>query len=283
MKFRRAWRTAGIPLMVVAALQAGCGSVPDRMLKDYRAAALTSNTSGESLALIAALKAGSNNLPAVPAECFSAPVPTASHDTCTQARNQVVAALLIASERLCIEHRSTIYGNEAVANVALGSLTNFFTGAAAVSTVEKSKTLLAALGLFSNSERSLINEEVYKTIIAPAIDTKIVQTRSSLLLQLRRTGQGSIAAYGFHEAIHDVEAYHNACSFMDGLRLALLEGAQSPDIQREARLRTKLGVLSADMNLIPAADRVSTRKGEYEQLLARYQAVSAEIKALETK
>jgi hypothetical protein len=269
--------------MVMSGLHAGCGSVPDRLLRDYRAAALTPEKSANSLALIAALKAGGSNLPVVPAECFQAPIPTTSEANCTQARNQVVASLLVASERLCIEHRSTIYGNEAVANVALGSLTNFFTGAAAVSTVQQSKTALAALGLFSNSERSLVNETVYKTLIAPAIDTKIVQTRSSMLAELRRAREMPISSYGLHEAIRDVEAYHGACSFMDGLRLALLEGAQSPDVQREARLRTKLGVLSADMNNIPAQDRSGTRKPEYDELLERYKAVSSELKSLESK
>jgi hypothetical protein len=41
------------------------------------------------------------------------------------------------------------------------------------------KSIFSALAMFSNSERSLVNEVVYKQILVPAVDSKIQQTRDT--------------------------------------------------------------------------------------------------------
>jgi hypothetical protein len=62
-------------------------------------------------------------------------------------------------------------------NIATGTLTSLFAGIVLSPTITKS--IFSALAMFSNSERSLVNEVVYKQILVPAVDSKIQQTRDT--------------------------------------------------------------------------------------------------------
>lgn len=123
------------------------------------------------------------NEPLIGAYCCSSGVSDpATLAGCTTQRNMAVAALVIASEEACLTHHRSMYGQDAAWNIGLGTLTNVFAGAASVVSAERPKSVLAALALFSNSERSLINETAYKQMLISAVDKK-----NLLLLKAERS------------------------------------------------------------------------------------------------
>ena len=186
----------------------------------------------------------------IDASCFGSTIDTTKVLDCTSQRNMAIAALVMASEDACMVHRRSMYGREAGWNIGLGTLTNLFAGAASVVSVERSKSILAALALFSNSERSLINETVYKQMLVTAVDKKIVEMRDEKMRGIYTSlKKDDIAAYSIHEALRDLIVLHNKCSFIDGLEKALQEGTQDTSTAKTARLRANLLLLRGERSL----------------------------------
>lgn len=164
----------------------------------------------------------------VPETCFNLTAETSQNDLaeCHKKRNVIVSDLIAISDEMCQEHLQTIFGNDALFNVTTGTLTNVFSGAAALSggLASGTRSLLSGLALFSNAERSLVNETVYKTMLATAITKKIGETRKKqreAIIQSLKENPDPI-----HLALLDVIDYHQTCSFMFGLQKALDEGTQ---------------------------------------------------------
>jgi hypothetical protein len=227
--------------------------------------------------LVAHLTKAQGNIPAIVSEqCFNrfaaqkAPAqgPKSGADTardatghaapptdteCTVQRNQAVAALVISSETLCLAHRRSMYGNDAASNITFGTLTNVFAAAASTVTNEKYRPIYAALALFSNSERSLINETVYKQMLVTAVDKKLMEIRDSKMQGIYRALEKPINEYGMNQALSDVTRLHTSCSFMDGLQKALEEGTQNQIPQKILRLRETLRTLNNELEKAPAS------------------------------
>lgn len=167
-------------------------------------------------------------------------------------RNAAISRLVIASEEQCLVHRRHIYGNDAVANGTLGTLTNIFAGAAAVVTPETTKSILAAMALFTNSERSLLNETVYKQMLVTAVDKKIVEQRQNKAEKIASKMKESINNYSYEQATLDVIDFHSSCSFMNGLSLALEEGtngAEYKKVTEQQRLRADIAQVNQDISI----------------------------------
>lgn len=176
----------------------------------------------------------------LPEKCFAIPVAHTDVAECGKRRNTAISALIVNSEKLCVDHRKSIYGNEALVNITAGSFTNLFSGLATAVPEASLKTTFSALSLFSNAERSLVNETVYKTALVTAVDAKIVQHRNELAHGLYEKFNQDITKYSADQAIHDIMVFHYSCSFMDGLRLALEEGTQERPKQKIIRLKENL-------------------------------------------
>lgn len=208
-------------------------------------------------------------------ECFQ---PSTKTTDCERQRNQAISALIISSEHACLIHRRSIYGKDAAWNLTLGTMTNLFAGAASVVTLEKHRPIFAALALFSNSERSLVNETVYKQALIQGVDKKIIEMRNAKMQSMHDSLKLTIDKYGMDEALRDVIMFHSSCSFMDGLQKALEEGTQNPGPARLQRLRTAL----ATMNLEYSAFTNSNHPGALK-LKERIDAISVILMAEESK
>lgn len=220
-------------LLVLCTLLAGCESNP--LYQGYSVDALKSTHYEDNL-VTELVKVRENGKPLIAETCFSQP----ADPTCTSQRNRMVSTLVIASEYECLEHRRSIYGRDAAWNIGLGTLTNVFAGAASVVTYQKHRPIFAALALFSNSERSLVNETVYKQMLITAVDKKIMELREQKMVALHASLKLPMSDYSASEALRDVVLFHSTCSFMTGLQKALDEGTQTPDAaDRAARLRTR--------------------------------------------
>lgn len=199
-------------------------------------------------------------------------------DSCRIRRNQLVAILVTSSEQQCMDHRRSMYGKEAGFNIAAGSFTNLFSGWATVAPGQHQKSILSALALLSNSERSLVNELVYKSVIVPAVDKKILQLREEKARKLFAHFPDPIGTYPIDVALHDTIDFHYACSFMTGLEKALAEGTQETTRQKAERLKRDLTLLQAQVDAYVPKD---VNNVVYKNLTVRYDALSEEIKSLE--
>lgn len=196
--------------------------------------------------LDAVLKTKGNPNGIVSMHCYT---PNAGDGICKEERNVAISTLMMASEEMCLEHRRDMYGYEAGANLILGSFTNLFSGAATVISPATTKTVFSALALFTNAERSLINEAVYKQMLVTAIDKKIVDKREIAALGIHRKMQQPIDKYSIAQAMYDVSAFHNKCSFMEGLRFALVEGSGNPNARAVDALKREISEVNLQLQL----------------------------------
>lgn len=234
-----------LPLLFCAALS-GCASGTNWLYKGYGAAPVGADVVEPYGALVKILKTGDDKTTAlVDAECFGLATTDAdTNNKCQRQRNNAIAALMLGSENACLLHRKTMYGNEASYNIALGSAASLFAGMAAVASDAHRKSILAAISLFSNSERSLINETVYKTMLVPIVDKKIVELRDAKAQAMQIRLRDPLDKYSVNEALADWTNFHSACSFMTGLQKALDEGAQGGNAQKMLRLNASLSAVN---------------------------------------
>lgn len=267
-------------VLFLIALLSGCSTVDQWMYQGYAIAPLNANALDGYNAMVHSLTNPVDGTPLVDKSCFG--VPSDSGNSCRAARDQAVSALVIGSEELCLRHRQSIYGRDAGWNIATGTLTSLFAGAAAVVDSERRKSILSALALFTNAERSLVNETVYKQMIVPSVDKKIVEIRESKLTIIYDGLKKPISEYGMHQALRDVVAYHQSCSFMTGLQKALDEGTQGTNSQKILRLRANMASVTAEMDGLKNAtdDASKTRLAHLKERLA---ALSDALKTLETQ
>lgn len=268
-----------IAIAVISVLQlSACANNP--LYQGYSVAPVSPKMLEPYTELKATLTASSS--PWVDNVCFGSELDTNAASRCAWQRNQVIAALVIGSEEACMAHRRSMYGNEAAYNIGLGTATSLFAGWAAVisNTHPYRASILSALALFSNSERSLINETVYKTMIVTAVDKKIVEVRDAKATQLHAKLDKTFAQYGMNQALADWTDFHKSCSFMTGLQKALDEGTQGGDALRLLKLNQAFRSITADITLSCPG---TTSSPTCTKLNERLTQVTNEIKTLETK
>jgi len=217
----RSWKACvGVAVMLWLA---GCSR--QRMYADYAVASLDYGDLAQGayskLMLGLSGKKDASGLPVVAQACLEG---TDASNACQAARNRIIVDWVSASDALCAEHMKTIFGNEAAFNITTGTLTNILSGAATVVGGAVAKSALSAGAFLANSERSLVNETVYKSVLVPAVVKKIRMLREDSRKQIVSRFKKGVSDYSIHEAILDVVAYHQSCSFMQGLQRALEEG-----------------------------------------------------------
>ncbi|NJD66327.1 MAG: hypothetical protein FIB00_14005 [Chloroflexi bacterium] len=269
-----------IPMAAATAWFVGGCAATSGLYDGYSVTDLKADGESTYAKLVSALQ--NNQPPLLEKRCFQVPISEGDKTTCTQQRNSAVAALVLESEALCVAHRRSMYGKEASFNIIAGTFTNAFAGAAAVTPDAATKSLLSALALFSSSERSLVNETVYKQVMVSAVDKKITQVREARARELYAAFAKPMDSYVANMAIHDVISFHYGCSFMEGLRLALEEGTQETPRQKAARLRSTLQLIGTEMDTFVRANTLSEgQKAQFDKMKERYNAVAEELKLLE--
>ncbi|MBF0462412.1 MAG: hypothetical protein HQL87_13590 [Magnetococcales bacterium] len=169
-----------------------------------------------------------------------------NNDTdCKPVRRIIVGDLLGISGSFCEKHKSTILGNEANYNMTLGTVTNLFSGAATIIGGVETKTVFAGMAALSNAERSLINESVYRTMIASAVLAKIEADQGSGRAAIQNKLNNTMAEYPIAYAVQDVLDLHHRCSFQYGLSAALKNGTQDTTDAQINYAEAELGRLQA--------------------------------------
>lgn len=221
--------------------------------------------------------------PIITTQCANAGTAVNDPAHCRAQRNDAIYTLMTGSEQVCLAHRRSIYGRDASFNIATGTLTSLFAGIATVVTPTITKSIFSALAMFSNSERSLVNEVVYKQILVPAVDSKIQQTRDTKARAIaQHLKDDDLTTYPLSRAINDFMDYHNSCSFMEGLRLALADGVQNSTDTKINTLNNRMLLNNAQMNIY-CPGKQETDKQMCDSLKARNTAITNELKTLEVQ
>lgn len=213
------------------------------------------------------LKTDNSTSSLIDKECFTPE--TNAGGKCKQERNIAISTLMLTSEEICLKHRRNMYGNEAGSNLFLGSFTNLFSGVATVILPATSKSIFSALALFTNAERSLVNESIYKKMLVTAIDDKTVTKRDELALNISTKMKEPIEEYSVAQAMYDVSAFHSKCSFMEGLRFALDEGSGNENARRADALKIEISETELKIKLMGEDSLLKERRENlYSQLNA---------------
>jgi len=136
----------------------------------------------------------------------------------TVLRNQLIEELLTISDRSCAKHHSHIISNLNTWNVSTGTLSTLLSSIGAVTGGESAKAALSAGAAFTNSTRSLVNEEVYAKALGTTIVRATVSARQKKMADIRKGMlTENIKEYSTQQGLRDVYNYQNRCSFYYGL------------------------------------------------------------------
>jgi len=204
-------------------------------------------------------------------------------DKCKAERDQAIYVLMTGSEQVCLIHRRSIYGRDASFNITAGTLTSLFAGISTVVTPTVSKSIFSALAFFANSERSLVNETVYKQMIVTAVDNKIQEIRNNKAQEIvNHLKDDGLETYSLSRAIFDFMDYHSSCSFMEGLRLALVEGTQNSTETKINSLNNRLLLNGVQANIYCGSKKENDVQ-TCNMLKERNQAITDKLKTLEVQ
>ncbi|MEX1222228.1 MAG: hypothetical protein WEA82_08965 [Idiomarina sp.] len=132
-------------------------------------------------------------------------------------RNELIQDLLTISDRSCARHQASIIAGLNTWNVATGSVSNLLSAVATVAGGESAKAALSAGAGFTNSSRSLVNEEVYAKAIGTTIVRATMVAREKQAAVISKGMQSPLPEYSVKEGLRDVYNYQNKCSFYYGL------------------------------------------------------------------
>lgn len=141
-------------------------------------------------------------------------------------RDMLQDAIIGVSNTVGSAHVGTILGIEDSQNLVLGFADLAFDGAAAIVTPASTKTAFAVLSGIAGGSRSLLNEEIYSNVIAPAIVKAILKERLEIWEQIVQRRKDDVRSYNVEQAIADAIAYHESWSFYLGMQ-SLAEAGQT--------------------------------------------------------
>ncbi|MFT6389443.1 MAG: hypothetical protein ACJAUP_002835 [Cellvibrionaceae bacterium] len=132
-------------------------------------------------------------------------------------RNNLFEDLITISDRSCARHQAAILAGLNTWNVATGTLSTLFSAVGTVVGGESAKAALAAGAAFTNSTRSLVNEEVYAKSIGTTIVRATISAREKQFAVISKGMREDLASYSVKTGLRDIYNYQNRCSFYYGL------------------------------------------------------------------
>lgn len=138
-------------------------------------------------------------------------------------RNEIVGALLMASEKNCEVYLQYLRGNQVAIKGFSTMAASILAGAATVTTPERSSKLLAALAGISTGVGGNLADAVFSSRAADAIVSGINAERAAVKSELLGRMEDSYEAWPVSLALAGVVTYHSRCSAVSGL--AYLQGS----------------------------------------------------------
>ncbi|MEQ8665127.1 MAG: hypothetical protein RIC16_05325 [Rhodospirillales bacterium] len=212
------------------------------------------------------------------------------------ARNFLQGAIIRRSDETCDRHKASIHTNAAVFNVSTGFLTSALAGAGAVVTGTTAVNILSGSAALTNSTRSLVNEEVYQEMLAAAIIAEIDENRRVAHEALVARRAGDTATYTVEDAVRDAIAYHQLCSFYQGVASMVKKAGVTQRSQEEliensiTKLRAEKEKDKAELAGIESritaaagdAALVEALKDQRKALMAKIDRIRARLSVMDT-
>ncbi|UAA38330.1 hypothetical protein KIH87_16830 [Paraneptunicella aestuarii] len=186
-----------------------------------------------------------------------------------KSRNALLEDLLTISDRSCARHQASIMAGLNTWNVSTGSLSNLLSAVGTVVGGESAKAALAAGATFTNSTRSLVNEEVYAKALGTTIVRATVSAREKQFAVISKGMSSSMDDYSVQSGLRDVYNYQNRCSFYYGL----LEITKALD----QRKRSKSEIEDLIFRLNAKSDELKNRGGDVSEINKKIEALILEL------
>lgn len=132
-------------------------------------------------------------------------------------RNEIVNAVIMASEKNCSVYLEYLHGNQiAIKSISSVSAT-LLSGAAAVTTPTRSAQLLAAMGSAATGVGANLSESIFSNRAAEVIASGIQAERATLRAQINRSLPAPYDTWPLTAALTDAVAFHSRCNAISGL------------------------------------------------------------------
>ena len=140
-----------------------------------------------------------------------------SPDRRAEYRNEIVGAILMASEKNCEVYVEYLHGNQVAIRALSSVFATVFSGAAAVVTPVSSARILSALGSASSGVGGNIDQAAFSKLAAETIVAGIHANQAQGLQQIRTRMSSSYGDWSLAYAIRDALEVHDRCDAISAL------------------------------------------------------------------
>ncbi len=155
-------------------------------------------------------------------------------ESCRVMRNALEDEILYRSQQICKKHLSDVLATSSIVNTNLGMAGIIFSTIGAVVGGVQAKSTMSALSGASSATQNLVNKEIYRDYIVPAILKAISSDRDRKLVDIRSDQSKDVINYSVSRSIYDAVDYHERCSFAHGLELLATDAEKrTPPRQEE--------------------------------------------------
>ncbi|HSH90612.1 MAG TPA: hypothetical protein VK996_11555 [Ramlibacter sp.] len=180
---------------------------------------------------------------------------------CLTLRNQLQEELISRSTQMCEKHLSDIEATASLFNATFGFGALAQSALAAVVTGKTWAQVLSTGAAITTGTQAVINKEVFRNTVVPAIKRAIKAERDRRLNLMRANQLRPLMEYQAGRAVSEAAAYHEACSFSTGLEL-IGNDAEKRVEQSVPDIEARVAALAGQLKTIDASVTTSTTEAE---------------------
>ena len=140
-------------------------------------------------------------------------------ESCRALRNFLQDEILTRSHQMCRQHLADTQATASLINTDFGMGSIIFSTLGAVTGGIQAKANLSGLAAGTNATQTLINKEVYRDVVVPAITKAINTDRDRKLQEIIADQTKDVLSYSVSRAVVEANDFHERCSFAHGLLL----------------------------------------------------------------
>lgn len=140
-------------------------------------------------------------------------------ETCRVLRNMLQDEIVMRSQQMCKRHLADMSATAAILNTDLGVANIVFSTLGAVVGGIQAKTNLAGMAGASSATQTLLNKEIYRDFVVPALGRAINSDRDRKHQEILADQSKDLVNYSLTKSLVDAGDFHERCSFAHGLLL----------------------------------------------------------------
>jgi hypothetical protein len=191
-------------------------------------------------------------------------------------RNRLAWMLMKHSDDACIASLGRATNNEAVSNIVLELLTTATAAASTVVSGNTAKSILSATAATASGTRDHINAEVFRNTLVSAITKAITADRNRIASEIQLDLARPSAEYDVDRMIREVNRYHQACSYFNGLQLVVQAVDRSTPNQADRLKALDDAIKTLQDQMAKAGAQSEGSKNQLDQLI-QFRAATAAI------